>query len=495
MLASAGICRNFYLILNGVKSMNRNDGFRYLHMGLPEKVMRKKMAGDFPGAIEEMDRLLAGQELPEAMCLCLETNKEMIKRLPSDYPYSREEAIALAQKAVPDFGEEEFDQLERENKVGWIYVNGKKHYFDRYFESLCKTDPAMARRAGLDGEPRNERYFQSAIEEMEKTGVSRRRFSCQAKVQLKDENFQKGRVVRAYLPIPCACDSQSEIRLEKITPEPTLISPENAEQRVVFWEEKMEENHPFTVEFSYVRTARYTDLWDKEKLLSEEMEQAKKCQKESAAGKKDNQTAQPDDFLKESPPHIQFTPYIQELAKTIAKEAHDDLEKARACYDFVTKHVHYSFMPAYFSLENIADNCAKNLYGDCGVQTLLFLTLCRCFGIPARWESGWAAEPGFCGAHDWARVYVKPYGWLYADVSYDGDAAARGDERRRRHYFGNLDPFRMTANTEFQADFTAPKEGFRADPYDNQVGEMEIDGRGLEYGEFVRSKSVLLCEK
>ena len=491
--------------------MNKNDSFRYLHMGVPEKVMRKKLAGDFAGATVEIDRLLAEQEMPEAMRLCLETNKEMIKRLPSDSPYSREEAIALGKNAVPDFTEEEFDQLEQKNKVGWIYVNGEKRYFDRYFESLCKTDPGMAKRAGLDGKPRNENYFRDAVQEMEEKGFSKRRFYCKASVQLKEEGFEKGSVVRAYLPIPCACDSQSEIKLEKITPEPTMISSETALQRVVFWEEKMLENHPFTVEFSYVRTARYTDLWTG-KENSSEMEKtgcsAEKVKEESDGQKAakmkpchETVTESPLQlYTAEQPPHICFTPYIQELAKKITMDldtsgkAEDALEKARGCYDFVTKNVRYSFMPAYFSQENIPDNCGKNLYGDCGVQTLLFITLCRCLGIPAKWESGWAAEPGFCGAHDWARFYVEPYGWLYADVSYGGDAAALENEKRRRHYFGNLDPFRMSANRAFQAEFDVPKEGFRADPYDNQIGEMEVDGRGLEYGEFVRTKEVVSCE-
>jgi hypothetical protein len=32
---------------------------------------------------------------------------------------------------------------------------------------------------------------------------------------------------------------------------------------------------------------------------------------------------------------------------------------------------------------------------------------------------------------------------------------------------------------------------WRADPYDNQVGEMELKDRGLRYGEFEREKEVL----
>ena len=237
----------------------------------------------------------------------------------------------------------------------------------------------------------------------------------------------------------------------------------------------MEKNHPFEVEFSYIRTAVYKELFANPEKTSVFVPESEK------------------QWLREQAPHILFTPYIRELMRTLGDGAETPLEKARRFYDFVTMKVRYSFMPAYFSQESIAENCARNLTGDCGVQTLLFITLCRCAGIPAKWESGWAAEPGFCGAHDWARFYVEPYGWLYADVSYGGDAAQRGDEKRRVHYFGNLDPYRMTANTEFQADFDVSKDGWRADPYDNQVGEMELDGRGLQYSEFIRKKEVLEC--
>ena len=77
-----------------------------------------------------------------------------------------------------------------------------------------------------------------------------------------------------------------------------------------------------------------------------------------------------------------------------------------------------------------------------------------------------------------------------------GIAAVRArNETRRRFYFGNLDAYRMVANNAFQAPFTVPKQHWRADPYDNQVGEIETAERGLGYGEFERSKEVLLCEE
>ena len=39
------------------------------------------------------------------------------------------------------------------------------------------------------------------------------------------------------------------------------------------------------------------------------------------------------------------------------------------------------------------------------------------------------------------------------------------------------------------------KYQWRADPYDNQVGEMESADKGFSYDEYVRSKEVLLCEE
>lgn len=457
--------------------MGINDNFKYLHIGLPEDVLRLKYFGDFAGADRAMQRYLNAPNTPKALKSCLTAQREMMARLPADYPLTRIEAIALAQFAAPDFTAAEFDALVDAGRIDWINIQGIPRYFNRFFDSLCKTDTSYAARAGVlqlgadgsstageNGEPRLDR----AARLLKENGRMSAGIRCRASLRLKDEVFQKGELVRAYLPLPCACGTQSDIRIERIAPKPTHISPENALQRVVFWEERMEENHAFCVEFSYVRTARYTYL---------------SCPEYGPE--------RPAFFLEEQPPHILFTPYLRTLAAELTEGIDEPLEKARKLYDFVTTNVKYSYVRAYFGLENLAENCARNLVGDCGMMVLLFITLCRCAGVPARWESGWKAEPGFCGAHDWAQFYAAPYGWLYADPSFGAGAVREGNEARRRFYFGNLDFYRMAANTAFQADFDVPKDHWRADPYDNQVGEMELKDRGLRYDEFEREKEVL----
>lgn len=163
------------------------------------------------------------------------------------------------------------------------------------------------------------------------------------------------------------------------------------------------------------------------------------------------------------------------------------IDRARAVYDYITKNVDYRYQPSYAQLDCIADTCAKSLRGDCGVMALTFITMCRIAGIPARWQSGLYVAPDHVGPHDWAMFYTEEYGWLWADCSFGSSARREGDEARRLHYFGNLDPWRMVANTQFQAELEPACDGVRWDPFDNQMGEASVDGRGCDENEMRRS--------
>lgn len=125
---------------------------------------------------------------------------------------------------------------------------------------------------------------------------------------------------------------------------------------------------------------------------------------------------QPDFCLEEQAPHIVFTPYLKELRDELAADETNPIILARRFYDFVTTKVMYSFMREYFTIECIPEYCAINLKGDCGVQALLFITLCRMSGISARWQSGLYVTKYYTGCHDWAQFYVAPYGWVFADL-------------------------------------------------------------------------------
>ena len=260
-------------------------------------IARCKAWGDFEGAIRLIDRRLAQDNIPDALRACLTAEREIMRRIPADYPLTRADALAEVRAHIPDFTEEEFDERVDAGKIGWLYIGGEMRFFDRFFSTMCKAEPAFAARAGVklygvesvtaeEGEGRLDHVHRR----MRENGKIANRIRIRASVRVKDEVFTPGMFVRVHLPLPAACEQQSDIRIEALYPPNGRPAPEDALQRTVCWEETMTENHEFSVEYSYVHTARYHDV--------------------SAI---EPDAAQPCFDTGEEAPHIIFTPYLRAL--------------------------------------------------------------------------------------------------------------------------------------------------------------------------------------
>lgn len=483
-----------------------NETFRSLNVGLPDDVERLKAAGYYTEAIERIDEYLAedwtqtqnspetqGKEKPDekpenptpqgvhALHDALLVQKEILRRLPEEYCWTEEAAIARMQELVRDFTPEEFHWLVKNGQIDWRFVEGKKQYLDRFDQTLIATHADIAARL-IDPPAQSNAARERRRREhdkMEREGKSAARITLETSIRMSDSAFEKALAkakaegrdavhVRAWLPLPAACLSQSDIKFESFTEEPSHIAAEDAPQRTAYWEADLTENRTFGAKYSYTSTAYYADPMDI--LPSAE---------------------QPDFDIGEEAPHIVFTPYLRALAAQLTEGVTDPAEKAKRIYDYITLNVRYHYQPAYFVQECLPDNCARNRRGDCGIMALTFITLCRLVGIPAQWQSGLSVSPTGVGNHDWAMFYIAPKGWMYADCSFGASMARNGDEVLRKHYFGNLDTGRMVANRAFEAQFDPPMYGFRKDPYDNQTGEIEVDGVGL-YGDDVEPKKDVL---
>lgn len=456
--------------------MNQNHTFADTALGLPEDIRHLKEYGDFENAIRLIDLRLENEALPQCMRRNYEAQKEILRRMPGLYPYTKASALDRIRQDIPDFTMEELEHYIDLGRITWHYVHGELRLLRSFFDTLRKTQPEFSARLPqqappadashelLDREPRLDR----AARIMREKGSMRARIRVRAQIAIADDAFVPGETYRVWLPIPAACLQQSEIQLLDFSSQPTFIAPEDAAQRTVYWEETMVKNHPFWVEYSYVHTAPFAD---------------------PAARPAD--PVQPTFFTGETAPHIVFTPYIRALCAELSAGTDDPVEKARRFYDYVTQQVKYSFAPDYFTLPDIAETCLKTCRGDCGIQALAFVTLCRCAGIPAKWQSGLAVDPDSIGQHDWAMFYIAPFGWMFADPSFGGSAWRAGNLTRHNHYFGNLDVYRCVTVNGFQQDFEPASRFWRADPYDNQVGEVECSTRGLLFREMEHELKVL----
>lgn len=456
--------------------MNQNHAFAYANLALPEDIRQCKELGDFDRALALIHQKLQESLLAEPMRQCLLAQEEIIRRLPDQFPFTKEEGLARVREAIPDFTMAELEGYMTSGRITWRYIKGEPRLIRSFFGTLRKTVPAFAARLPQDEDPaqlshelKGRSRLDLAAQRMKDEGSMTCHVKMRHTIRVRDEVFVPGETYRVWLPLPAECIQQSNIQVLGTSSQPQSIDRADAPQRTVYWEETMRENHDFWVEYSYDHTAPYCDP------LSVKAD-----------------PVQPDFDTGEQAPHIVFTPYIRALCAELSQGTDDPIEKARRFWEYVTTRVTYSFAPDYFTLDNIAETCLNTRRGDCGIQALAFITLCRCAGIPARWQSGVCTDPDDgVGAHDWAMFYVAPHGWMFADPSFGGGAYRKGNALRHKHYFGNLDIYRTVFNNAFQADFTPASRFWRDDPYDNQMGEVECSVRGLRAREVSRSVELL----
>ncbi len=440
--------------------MNIDKCVDSLSMPLPEDILKRKWAGDFAGAAAAIDVRLAG-ELPELLRARLICEKERLRRLPTQYPWDRATAIGKLRSLVPDVTEAEFDLWELQGRIDFIYVQGEKRYFLRFHRSLAKQPDIMPRTsAGLKKE--NE-WLDPMIDEIRSHGSLTRRITLKTSVYLDEADFVPGEYL-VHLPYPARSAQQS--RIELLAGDPDGLCEENAPARTAWWRRNAETWRKYGLTYRYVSSIRYADPLNapapEAPLYPEALPPCA-------------------DDLSESGAYLRFTPYLRDLAAKLTDGVADPARKAWNIYEFVTTKVAYSFMRDYFQIDDLNEYCAVNGRGDCGLQALLFIVLCRIAGIPARWQSGLAIDEDYVGSHDWAQFYLPGWGWLFADPSYGGSAYRAGAAERHRFYFGNLDPMRMVANRVFQAPLTPEMHALRVDPYDNQSGEMEHIGAEMPF--------------
>lgn len=432
-----------------------------LSVPLPEHILKQKWAGDLEGAIHSIDRMLTMEQLPAMLCQRLLVEKERLRRLPTQYPWNRTEAIQEMQRLVPDFTEAELDALEAEGRLDYLYLHGEKRYFVRFHRTLIK-ETAMQHRMGQRVNGRSD-WLDPMVQTIREQGCLRRRITLETSVYVDKDSFEPGEY-RVWLPIAAQSAQQRNIQL--LSGAPDSISPETAPARCAHWHRTLTQWQPFTLRYSYESCIRYADP------LHQPAPEAPLYPDALPVEEAD---------LAEDGTYLRFTPYLRSLAAELTAGTASPVEKAWRFYCFITQRVQYSFMRDYFQIDHLGEYCAVNLRGDCGLQALLFILLCRIAGIPARWQSGLSAEPSYTGSHDWAQFHLPGWGWLFADPSYGGSAWRNGSPDRHAFYFGNLDPMRMVANRVFQAPLDPMMNALRVDPFDNQSGEMERIGTPLPF--------------
>jgi len=423
------------------------EDYSFLGYPLPEKIKREEYSGNFSIALKMIDGYL-GKNIPGILKKRLEWEKERIKRIRYDYSLSKQKALEIIRKDFKDFRMVDLDKLLKDGKIDYKKIDGKTGIFRNFYRNLVRDNESMKVKRIEEKSNKANKKLHEHIENLK--GIKNKiRFEITVNTKKFDDEL-----LRVWIPFPVENNIQKNVKVLNSSHD-YIIS--DSMQRTVYMEDRVKnEIQKFWIEYEYEISPFKVNI-DPEKVKIKNLK----------------------NYLREQPPHVVFTDYLRKLAREIVGDEENAYFKAKKIYEWVTRNIKYELVPEYSTIENISEYAAVNFEGDCGVQAILFITLCRISGIPAKWQSGWYINPLHQSPHDWAQIHLEPYGWIFVDPSFGGHEL--NNEKYHNFYFGNIDAFRMVANEDMLIQFKPEKKFYRSDNVDNQRGEVETEKRNIYY--------------
>ncbi len=450
-----------------------------------QKIEKEFAAGNFQKVCHLADSLKQVFSGDTLFVCRLDSLSEMIRRISLDFSLSETEITNRLQKIMGSFTPEEKSGWESGNLLEYRIINGEKRYFSRAASNL-KLLLAHQQRKGtpitivIPDETARFRIREAQMVMDSSAGSGKPvhpvNIRIRYRITVNPGAVPPGETIRCWMPFPKESHSrQQNVKLIRTKPENHFISPDSAGQRSLYLEQAVESGQApvFELELTYSPSAQY---------FSPEKMKIKPYQTGSSLYQK---------YTSEERPHIVFTERIRKLSDSIVGEETRPLEKVRKIFYWIDENIPWAGALEYSVMPCIPEYVIQNRHGDCGMQTLLFMTLARYNGIPVRWQSGWMVPPGNVNLHDWCEVYYEGVGWVPLDMSYGRLPA--GDPRVREYYMTGIDAWRLIVNDATGSEFVPAKKFMRSEPVDFQRGELEWHGGNLYFDQWDYDMEVEYC--
>ncbi|HXI70456.1 MAG TPA: transglutaminase-like domain-containing protein [Verrucomicrobiae bacterium] len=438
-------------------------------------------SGQFAQAAALLQKSIADTNTTPAERRILEFELDRLDRIRLDYPFTRPELLKKLKAAVRDISADEFEKWIAEKRFDTRVIDGEEKFMGSSVANLFFRYPELNPRRI---QPKDE-SFQKALWENcvairqaaareNSPYVLPKMFDVMMTITLDADAVAAGKTVNAWLPVPRSYPYQDGFELVSSSSPVKHLAPEASAIRSLYLEQPAVSNAPtvFKIHYHY-RTQGVRFEVEPEKVRPFDG-------KDSAVGK----------FTREAP-QVVFSTAMKTLSEKILAGEKNPARQAKLLYEWIGTHIQYSFATEYSTVPNLSEYCRSHGYGDCGQEALLFITLCRLNGIPARWQSGWDTFPGAQDIHDWTEIHLAPYGWMPVDPYMSIFATQyatqlTSDQRRevRDFYFGGRGQWRMAANADHEQLLVPAKKSFRSDDVDFQRGELECEGKNIYFNRY-----------
>ncbi|TAN07485.1 MAG: transglutaminase domain-containing protein [Rhodanobacteraceae bacterium] len=441
-------------------------------------VIQLVTAGQFKAAEARIDAALKQPDLSADARRAFEFQRARMQRMRLDFDLTADQVKAEVRKQIPGMTDAQFAQWDAHGLFEHMDIDGERLYFNRspsnlfhlseQARQLRKGDHTTYATSGLPQDV-NDNYIDfdrkviAAARASGKSSVLPKRVQVTQTLTVKAGAVPAGKMIRAWIPYPRAdAGQQEDIQFVSSQPSKHQIAPKSAMQRTVYLEQPAQAGKPtvFSITYQVTLYAQYHAI-DPAKVMPAKITPALAP------------------YVAERAPHIVFTEPLQVFSRQVVGDATNPYQIARRIYAAVDD-IPWAGAREYSTIPDLSAYTLHAGHGDCGEQTMLLITLMRMNGIPARWQSGWTFTDGnYDDIHDWAEIYLAPYGWIPVDVTYG--RLDSSDPALKWFYLGGLDNYRIAFNDGFSQPFIPAKKFFRSDTVDSQRGEVEWDGGDLYY--------------
>ena len=426
----------------------------------------EETAGNFKKAAHLIDLYIAENDLSADSVYALNAQKDIMHRIRLDFDKDKSSVVGYIKKYYPDVNDEMLMRWENSKVLEYKIIDGEKWYYDRAASNLFRLNKeAKARKAEVDKPVESEisilhTHLPEIINTLSKNGKTQIfpvKMRVKYELTLQPNAVPEGEVVRCWLPYPREDHRrQSNVKLLSVNDSNYVIAPAQYAHRTIYMEKTVQKDEPlkFAVEFSYQHVPEWFNL------------QGKTIQPY------DTQSELYKTYTAERSPHIVFTDSIKAISDRITGNETNPYQKVKRKFEWINSTFPWAGAREYSTLTNIPQYVLENRHGDCGQVTLLFMTLARYNGIPARWQSGFNMQPGKQNLHDWSEFYIEGIGWIPMDQSYGINTFADNDDIKY-FYTNGIDAYRWIVNSDFSQPLFPNKIYLRSDNVDFQRGELE----------------------
>lgn len=434
--------------------------------------------GDFSQAKALIKLKIASEDLSRKEEYDWLAKIDIMERTQKDFRLDDSTVVAQIKEYYPDVTAEELARWEECGALECKVIDGQKRYFHSAARNLFRiSKEAQSRYEQIKGRQSDDLdaflsgYIPKVVAAAKARGGKNGSMVMPVKMKIRytltvpAEEVPAGEMIRVWMPYPRNDAKHREIELLSTTQPEYIVSPDSYAHKSIYMEKPADgkEDAVFGYELSYTSYNVFFNI---------SPEDIRPYDTESELYRK---------YTDQRQTHIIFSDRIRHLTDSIVASEKNPYLKCVRIFDYIAANYPWASAREYSTIENIPEYVLQNRHGDCGQVTLLFLTMARYAGIPAKWQSGWMMHPGEVNLHDWAEVYFEGIGWVPVDQSF-GLVQGSKDDDVLHFYTKGLDAYRLIVNDDYSADLYPAKIYQRSETVDFQRGEVEWRGENLYFG-------------